>query len=102
MGGRLSAPMKFGRFDFAAFFSFASYAGASLAIPVVLVDMAVALRFPLPDGGMASGGAFQIVRSLAMCAAMAGAGFAAAKWGNRRTLGVALGAMGAGMLLCSA
>ena len=95
------ARLRFGRYDYAAFITFAAYAASSLAIPVVLVDMAEDLHFPLQDGGMATGGSFQIVRSLAMCASMLFAGFAAARWGNRRPLGVAIGTMGLGLLLCS-
>ena len=95
------ARLRFGRFDYAAFLTFASYAASSLAIPVVLVEMAEDLRFPLLEGGMATGGSFQVVRSLAMCASMVFAGFAAARWGNRRSLGVAVGTMGAGLLLCA-
>ena len=95
------ARLCFGRFDYAAFLTFASYAASSLAIPVVLVEMAEDLRFPLLEGGMATGGSFQVVRSLAMCASMVFAGFAAARWGNRRSLGVAVGTMGAGLLLCA-
>ncbi|MBQ7666840.1 MAG: MFS transporter, partial [Kiritimatiellae bacterium] len=94
-------PLRFGRFDYAAFLTFAAYAGVSLAIPVVLVDMADELGFPLLKGGMASGGAFQAVRSLAMCASMAFSGFAAARWGNRRPLGAAVGLMALGLLLCA-
>lgn len=96
------ARLRFGRFDYAAFLTFATYAASSLAIPVVLVEMADDLRFPLLEGGMATGGSFQIVRSLAMCASMVFAGFAAARWGNRRSLGVAVGTMGVGLLLCAA
>ena len=95
------ARLRFGRYDYAAFLTFAAYAASSLAIPVVLVDMAEDLRFPLQEGGMAAGGAFQVVRSLAMCASMVFAGFAAARWGNRRTLGFAIGTMGLGILLCA-
>ena len=95
------ARLRFGRYDYAAFLFFAAYAASSLAIPVVLVDMAEDLRFPLQEGGMAAGGAFQVVRSLAMCASMVFAGFAAARWGNRRTLGAAIGTMGLGILLCA-
>jgi fucose permease len=95
------ARLRFGRYDYAAFITFATYAASSLAIPVVLVDMAEDLRFPLLEGGMATGGSFQIVRSLAMCASMLYAGFAAARWGNRRPLGVAIGTMGLGLLLCA-
>ena len=95
------ARLRFGRYDYAAFLFFAAYAASSLAIPVVLVDMAEDLRFPLLEGGMAAGGAFQVVRSLAMCASMVFAGFAAARWGNRRTLGAAVDTMGLGILLCA-
>ena len=95
------ARLRFGRYDYAAFITFAAYAASSLAIPVVLVDMAEDLRFPLLEGGMTTGGSFQIVRSLAMCASMVFAGFAAARWGNRRTLGAAIGTMGLGILLCA-
>ena len=95
------ARLRFGRYDYAAFLFFAAYAASSLAIPVVLVDMAEDLRFPLLEGGMAAGGAFQVVRSLAMCASMVFAGFAAARWGNRRTLGAAVATMGLGILLCA-
>jgi MFS family permease len=36
-----------------------------------------------------------------MCASMVFAGFAAARWGNRRTLGAAVATMGVGILLCA-
>lgn len=93
--------LRFGRYDYAAFFTFAAYAASSMAIPVVLVDMASDLNFPLQEGGMATGGSFQIARSLAMCATMAFAGFAAARWGNRRPIGMAVATMGLGLLLCA-
>ncbi len=95
------APLRFGRYDCAAFLIFAVYAASSLAIPVVLVDMARDLHFPLQKGGMATGGSFQIVRSLAMCASMVFSGFAAVRWGNRRPIGFAIGTMGLGILLCA-
>lgn len=95
------AKLVFGRFDYAAFSTFAAYAASSLAIPVVLVDMAKDLNFPLLEGGMAIGGVMQVVRSVAMCASMVFSGFAAAKWGVRRSLSWAIAAMGAGILLCS-
>ena len=95
------ARLRFCRHDYAAFLTFASYAASSLAVPVVLVEMAEDLRFPLLEGGMATGGSFQVVRSLAMCASMLFAGFAAARWGNRRSLGVAVATMGIGILLCA-
>lgn len=93
--------LNFGRYDYAAFMTFAVYAASSLAVPVVLVDMAKDLHFPLAEGGMHIGGGMQMIRSVAMCLSMAYAGFAAAKWGNRLTIGVALCFMSFGILLCS-
>ncbi len=93
--------LRFGRYDYAAFMTFAAYAASSLAVPVVLVDMASDLHFPLAEGGMHIGGVMQMIRSVAMCFSMAYAGFAAAKRGNRVTIGVALCAMGLGVMLCS-
>ncbi len=93
--------LKFGRYDYAAWTTFAAYACASLAVPLVLVQMAGDLDFPLDKGGMSTGGVMQMVRSLAMCLSMAVAGFAAAKWGNRRSIGVSLCLMGAGILLAA-
>lgn len=91
----------FGRYDYAAFMMFIAYAASSLAVPVALVDMAEDLNFPLLKGGMAVGGVMQVVRSIAMCASMVFAGFAANKWGNRRSLGASVFAMGLGILLCA-
>lgn len=93
--------MKFTRYDVAAWLTFVAYAGASLAIPIVLVDMAEALHFPLADGGMAQGGSLQLVRSISMCISMTASGILAARFGNRRPLGAAVAVMGAGILMCS-
>ena len=64
------ARLRFGRYDYAAFLFFAAYAASSLAIPVVLVDMAEDLRFPLLEGGMAAGGVLHLTRSIAIVAAL--------------------------------
>ena len=97
----MSEKLHFGRFDFAAFSLFATYAAVSLAVPIVLVDMARDLGFPLAEGGMATGGSMHMVRSIAMCVSMVFCGFAAARFGNRMTLGIAASLMGLGIFLCS-
>ena len=60
--------LQFRRYDYAAFFAFAAYAASSLAIPLVLVDMGRSLNFPLDQGGMGTGGALHVCRSLTMMA----------------------------------
>ncbi len=93
--------MKFGRYDYAAFLTFMSYAGCSMVIPLVLVVLAADLGFPLTDGGMGLGGALQLGRSIPMVAAMLLCGFMAGRWGKRRSLGFAVLVMGAGIGLSS-
>lgn len=85
--------LTFGRFDFAAWSVFIAYSSASLAVPVVLVQMANELKFPLLEGGMAIGGVLQMGRSVAMCLAMAFSGFLAARWGNRRPVAISVSVM---------
>lgn len=97
----MKAKLIFGRFDYAAFTLFSSYAAISLVIPTVLVQMARGLGFPLNDGGMETGGMLHMYRSIAMCVSLAACGFVAAKFGNRRTLGFAASMMGIGILLCA-
>lgn len=92
--------LVFGRYDYAAFLTFIAYATSSLVVPVALVGMAKDLSFPLDEGGMAKGGALQLVRSLSMCLSMAASGFLAARWGNRRVIAAALCMMAAGIFLC--
>ena len=48
-------PMVFGRFDYAAFWSFTVYAAGSVVIPVALVELARDLGFPLEAGGLTAG-----------------------------------------------
>ena len=69
-----SRPYKLGRYDLAAFMSFACYAGCSVIIPLSLVQLARDLDFALESGGMAAGGFLQGVRSVAMV--LDGCGFA--------------------------
>jgi len=93
--------MLFGRFDYAAFTSFFSYASGSVAVPVALVALSNELGFSLSAGGMSAGGALHLGRTIPMVAAMLLCGFAAGQWGKRRTLGVAVILMGIGMGLCA-
>ncbi|MFQ3587818.1 MAG: MFS transporter [Fimbriimonadaceae bacterium] len=94
-------PMAFGRYDFAAYQSFVAYAGASVVIPVALVALSRDLGFSLEEGGMSSGGALQLGRTLLMCIAMVLGGFVAGRWGKRRSMGVSVALMGLGVLLAS-
>lgn len=94
--------MMFGRYDYAAFQSFFSYAAGSVVVPVALVSLAHDLGFSLEDGGMTAGGALHVGRTLPLVAAMLLCGFAAGRWGKRRTMGLAVLLMGLGMLLCAA
>ncbi len=93
--------LKFARYDYAAFSLFAAYAAISLAVPTVLVQMAEGLDFALADGGMAEAGRIHLWRSIAMCFTLAGSGFMAAKFGNRKTLAFAAIIMGIGILFCA-
>ena len=79
--------LKLNRYDHAAYWSFFCYSGCSFAIPVVMVELAAALGFPLKDGGMSAGGMLHVVRSATMLAAMLICGFVAGRFGKRRTMG---------------
>lgn len=94
-------PLRFGRYDCAAFLTFFSYASATVAIPVALILLAADLGFPLEEGGMGAGGALHLGRSGAMMLAMALCGFAAGRWGTRRVLGMSVVFAGVGLLLCA-
>ncbi|MHB9133768.1 MAG: MFS transporter [Armatimonadota bacterium] len=93
--------MVFGRYDYAAFQSFFAYAAGSVVVPVALVSLARELGFSLEHGGMTSGGALHLGRTLPMVAAMLLCGFASGRWGMRRTLGVSVAFMSLGVLLCA-
>ena len=98
---RKARPMKFGRYDYAAFLTFFSYAAGSVVVPVALVALARDLGFSLEEGGMTAGGALHLGRTVPMVAAMLLCGFAAGHWGTRRTLGVSVLLMSAGVGLCA-
>ena len=93
--------LRFGRYDLANFFGFGSYAACSVAIPMVLVALARDLHFPLSGGGMAAGGALQLGRSIPMVGSMLLSGFAAGRFGKRRSLGGALLLMSIGIMLAA-
>ncbi len=93
--------MVFGRYDYATFFSFTTYAAGAVVIPVVLVRLARDLGFSLEDGGMAAGGALHLGRTIPMVVAMLLCGFLGGRWGKRQTFGVSVILMGSGMGLCA-
>ena len=93
--------LTFGRYDIAACMTFAIYAMCSMIIPMCLVPLAVDLGFPLTDGGMGLGGMLQLGRAIPMVVAMVFCGFAAGKWGKRRSLGFSILFMTVGVIACS-
>ncbi len=94
-------PLTFGRYDRAAFVTFAAYAAASVVVPVSLVELSRELGFSLAEGGMSAGGTLHLGRTVSMVAAMLLAGFVAGRWGNRPTLGWSVLLMALGMSLCA-
>lgn len=96
-----SRRMAFGVFDYAAFITFFAYASGSVVVPVALVSLARDLDFSLEAGGMTAGGALHLGRTIPMVAAMLLCGFAAGRWGKRRTFGLSVILMAAGMGLCA-
>ncbi len=97
----MSRKLVFGRYDYANFLCFISYAACSVAVPVVLVALAADLGFPLEEGGKGAGGALQLGRSIPMVATMLLCGFAAGHFGKIRSLGMAVLLMGIGILLAA-
>ncbi len=93
--------MTFGRYDYASFNSMIAYAGSSMVVPVALVSLARELGFSLESGGMSAGGALPLGRNVPMVAAMLLCGFISGRWGKRRTFGVSVALMGAGIMLCA-
>ncbi len=89
------------RYDYGAFGSFIAYAGCSIIIPLVLCQAARELGFPLQEGGFAAGGALQMGRAIPMVLAMLSCGFAAGRWGMRKTLGWSVVLMGIGICVAS-
>jgi fucose permease len=97
----VSRKMNFGRYDFAAFFSFFSYASGTVVLPIALVGLANDLGFDLEEGGMSEGGMLHFVRTVFVVISMLFCGVAAGRWGKRRSMGIAVLLMGAGGLLCA-
>lgn len=93
--------MTFGRYDYAAFNIYFAYAAGSVIVPVALVSLARDLEFSLESGGMSAAGALHLGRTATMVVTMLLCGFAAGRWGKRRTLGVAVVVMGLGVALCA-
>jgi MFS family permease len=93
--------LSFGRFDYAAFTSFITYASGSVVVPIALVALADELDFSLKTGGFSAGGALQLGRSIPMVLAMLVCGFAAGRWGKRKTMGWSIVLMGTGIGLCA-
>ena len=93
--------MTFGRYDYASFLAFFSYAAGSVVFPVALVSLADDLGFSLDKGGMSAGGALHLGRTIALVASMLLCGFAAGRWGKRKTMGVSAALMSLGVLLCA-
>jgi MFS family permease len=93
--------MTFGHYDYATFLSFFAYAAGSVVVPVALVSLARDMGFALNEGGMAEGGALHVARTIPLVASMLLCGFAAGRWGKRRTIGMSVAFMGLGVLLCS-
>ena len=97
----MNRKLIFGRYDYAAFLTFACYAMCSVIIPMCLVPLAADLHFPLQEGGMGMGGALQMGRSIPMTLMLLLCGLIGAKYGNRISLGVSLLTMALGILLSS-
>lgn len=92
---------RFGRYDYAVCLTFAAYAFCSIVIPMNLVPLAADLHFPLDGGGMSKGGALQLARSIPMVLTLVLCGFAAGRWGKRKTLGFSILLMSVGVFICA-
>jgi len=91
--------MIFRRYDYAAFCCFVCYAMCVLVIPVALDNMAGDLAFPLEEGGMGRGGFLQLGRSTLMVVSLLASGVLSGMWGKRATIAMAIGCMGAGIVM---
>lgn len=92
-----SYPLRFGRHDYGIFLLYVTYAAGSLIVPLALVQIALDLGFTLQEGGRADGGGLLVARSVAMMVTLVACGFWAGRWGTRRTLGVSILFMAAGI-----
>lgn len=88
---------KLGRYDVATFATYIAYSSCSVIVPVVLIEIARTLNFPLESGGQGAGGALQFGRCIFMVIAMIFCGFMAGCWGKRLTIGYSVLLMGAGI-----
>lgn len=88
---------KLGRYDYATYATYIAYSSCSVIVPVILIEIARSLNFPLESGGQGAGGALQVGRSFFMVVAMIFCGFAAGKWGKRLTVGGSVLLMGLGI-----
>ena len=94
-------PLKFCRYDYAAFSAFTTYSLCSLVIPLLIVAMGKSLNFPLDDGGMAAGGVLHTVRSSFMLITLLLCGLVGAKFGKRISIGISLLLCGFGIVMCT-
>ena len=90
--------LEFHRYDYASYAAFFSYSASSLVVPVALMQIADALGFPLADGGMGTGGAIQLGRTVTMTLFLILSGFIAGRFGLRKTIGAAALVMAVGCL----
>lgn len=98
---RSARRLSFGLYDYTAFSAFFAYASSTVVVPVALVALSKDLGFSLAEGGFAAGGALHFGRSVLMVVSMLACGFAAGRWGKRRTFGAAVGLMIIGLALCA-
>ena len=94
-----SRRLRFGRYDYGAFFSFFCYACASLVIATALPTIAGDLGFPLDKGGTLKGGVLHFGRTAAMGITLVLCGFWAGRWGKRLTLGISVAMIGVGIIV---
>ena len=90
------------RYDCASYLAFITYASGSLVIPIVLVQLAKDLNFPLEvAGGKSAGGWLHMTRSIAICVTMVMSAFISARFGHRRPIGIAVLLIGLGLAACA-
>ncbi len=83
--------------DYTVIIGFLAYSASAVSTPICLVLLARELGLNLGQGG-----AIEAVRSLALLGVLLLSGFAAARWGKARTLGVGTLGLGAALLLYAA
>ncbi len=93
--------LSIGRYDLGAFSLFFAYSVCIQIIPMVLVQMSDDLGFSMREGSFAEGSWLQIARWLPAAFSAFICSFIAARFGKRRTLGVAMLLMCLGIVLSS-